>query len=53
MTEKSTSSTDHLNMLVYLLFLLAAVFLGPFKAVLGLAVYWLIRPETSRNGAVE
>jgi hypothetical protein len=33
------------GLLAYFLFSLAAVFLGPLEAVLGLAVYWLFDSE--------
>jgi hypothetical protein len=39
----ATPSTGSLyDILVYLLFMLGAVFVGPLEAVLGLALYWLV-----------
>ncbi|WP_201287804.1 hypothetical protein [Salinirussus salinus] len=36
------STEDQLGLLVYALFLVGAVLVGPLEAVLGLALYWLL-----------
>ena len=43
------SSESMLGMLVYSVFLLLAVFIGPLEAVLGLAFYWLLGDEEKQN----
>jgi hypothetical protein len=43
--DTSPSSESIFGMLVYFLFLLVAVFLGPLEAVLGLALYWLLEDD--------
>ncbi len=37
------------GMLVYFLFLLVAVLLGPLEAVLGLALYWLLGDDEKQR----
>ncbi len=44
------SSTESVfGMLVYFLFLLVAVFLGPLEAGLGLALYWLLGDDEEQR----
>ncbi|SER41459.1 hypothetical protein [Natrinema salaciae] len=40
-----TVEPDDYGMLVYFLFFLGAIFVGPLEAVLGLAAYWLLRGD--------
>ena len=49
MTDDSSDVLNHLRMVVYLLFLLGSVFVGPLEAVIGLAVYWLFDPEETEE----
>jgi hypothetical protein len=39
----SPSTDGSEGLLAYALFLLGGVFVGPLEAVLGLALYWLVR----------
>jgi hypothetical protein len=43
------STESGFGMLVYLLFLLGAVFIGPLEAVLGLALYWLLGDDEEQR----
>ena len=45
----SPSTESMFGMLVYFLFLLAAVLLGPLEAVLGLALYWLLGDDEKQR----
>ncbi|WP_324665666.1 hypothetical protein [Haloarcula sediminis] len=47
--DTSPSSESIFGMLVYFLFLLLAVFLGPLEAVLGLALYWLLGDDEEQR----
>jgi len=47
--DTSPSSESIFGMLVYFLSLLVAVFLGPLEAVLGLALYSLLRNSEERR----
>ena len=47
--DTSPSSESIFGMLVYFLFLLVAVFLGPLEAVLGLALYWLLGDDEEQR----
>ncbi|MDZ5810812.1 hypothetical protein U4E84_05565 [Halorubrum sp. AD140] len=47
--DTSPSPESIFGMLVYFLFLLVAVFLGPLEAVLGLGLYWLFRDDEDQS----
>jgi len=47
------SSESMFGMLVYFLSLLVAVFLGPLEAVLGLALYSLLRNSKERRQTLD
>jgi hypothetical protein len=41
---------DDYGLVVYFLFTLGAIFIGPLEAVLGLAGYWLFTAEETDSG---
>lgn len=47
--DTSSSSESMFGILVYILSLLVAVFLGPLEAVLGLTLYSLLRNSEERR----
>jgi hypothetical protein len=48
MTDDS-DALDYSGVVVYLLFLIGTVFVGPLEAVVGLAVYWLFGSEETES----